>query len=335
MNQMKLIDNFNRIHDYVRISLIDKCNLNCIYCNPVSSNKHYYHNSELLAADEIIRLSNIFVKNLGVKKIRFTGGEPLIRKDILNILKNISVLKKDFLLTLGITTNGTELTEKLDSLKEYGIDNLNISLDTLKPRRFVAITGKNLFEQTLQSIHRAEILHFNKVKVNAVIMKNVNDDELIDFVKYFKDANIELRFIEYMPFRSNAWQKDGFVSAEEMEDKIKTAFQLSKSNDGNKIANNYSVAGHSLKVGFISSISNHFCDSCNRLRITATGKIKLCLFSSEKNEKGLKELLGSKNIPDEIIAQQITGSLQYKKEKHPEIEELLKLDNNNMLSIGG
>lgn len=332
---MKLIDNFNRIHDYVRISLIDKCNLNCIYCNPVNSNKHNYQNGELLNADEIIRLSNILVRQLGVTKIRFTGGEPLIRKDILHILNNISRLKKDFPLTLGITTNGTELEKYIPSLYNSGIDYLNISLDTLRPQRFIAITGKNLFSQTLQSIYLAEKTNFIKVKVNAVIINKINDDELTEFIDYFKNLNIELRFIEFMPFGSNVWQKDGFVSAEEMKKMIQSKFKLVKLKDDNKIADNYTIAGHKCKVGFISSISNHFCDSCNRLRITASGEIKLCLFSSEKKEKGLKGLLGSSNIPDTDIAKQIISSLQYKKEKHPEIKELLKLDNNNMLNIGG
>lgn len=331
---MQLIDNFNRIHDYVRISLIDKCNLNCIYCNPVNSNKHYYHNNDLLTADEIVRLLNIFVKQLGVKKIRFTGGEPLIRKDILQILKNISQLKKDFPLSLGITTNGTELEKNIYPLYESGIDYLNISLDTLRPQRFIAITSKDLFKQTLHSIHLAEKMNFKKVKVNAVVIKNINDDELIEFVDYFKDSNIELRFIEFMPFGSNVWQKDGFISAEEMKNKIQSAFNLIKLNDDNKIANNYIVSGHKCIVGFISSISNHFCDTCNRLRITATGKIKLCLFSSEQKTP-LKDYLANENISDIEIAEMISQTLQYKKEKHPEIEELLKLNSNNMPSIGG
>jgi len=331
---MKLIDSFNRTHDYVRISLIDKCNLNCIYCNPVNSNRHYYHKSDLLTAEEIVRLSNIFVKNLGVKKIRFTGGEPMIRKDILHILKNISELKRDFPLSLGITTNGTELENNIQSLYNNGIDYLNISLDTIQLRRFNAITGKNLFTQTLSSIRRAEKINFKKVKVNAVIIKKINDDELLDFVDYFKNLNVELRFIEFMPFGNNLWQKDGFVSAEEMRNKIQSAFKLIKLEDDNKIADNYIIAGHNCKVGFISSISNHFCASCSRLRITATGKIKLCLFSSEQ-QTPLKDYLTNSEISDTEIAGIISQTLQYKKAKHPEIEELLKLDNNNMPSIGG
>lgn len=330
---MKLTDNFNRVQDYVRISLIDKCNLNCIYCNPVNSVKHYVHNRELLSTGEIIRLSNILVKNLEVKKIRFTGGEPLLRKDILTILKNISELKKEYPLTLGITTNGTELHDKLEALKENGIDNLNISLDSLQEQKFIAITGKNYFQQILTAIHRAEKLHFKKVKVNAVIIKNFNDDELIDFVEYFKDSDIDLRFIEFMPFGNNDWAKNGFMSAGEMKKNIQKKFRLIRLNDENKISENYSVNGQLLKIGFISSISNHFCDSCNRLRITATGKIKLCLFSPE--ETSLKEYLSDQTIPDEIIAKIISDSLSRKTEKHPEVEELIKLHHNNMLSIGG
>jgi molybdenum cofactor biosynthesis protein A len=330
---MQLKDNFNRIHDYVRISLIDKCNLNCIYCNPVNSNKHYFHNSELLTAEDIIRLSIILVKNLEVKKIRFTGGEPLLRKDIIPMLKNISELKKDYPLTLGITTNGTELHEKLEELKASGIDNLNISLDSLREQKFIAITGKNCFHQILAAIHRAEKLHFRKVKVNAVVIKNLNDDELIDFVDYFKDSDIELRFIEFMPFGNNDWEKNGFISADEMKEIIQTKYQLIRSNDENKIAENYFVSGHSLIIGFISSISNHFCDSCNRLRITAAGRIKLCLFSPEGIS--LKEYLSNPSIPDELIAKIISNTLSKKLEKHPEVEELIKLHHNNMLSIGG
>lgn len=331
---MKLIDNFHRIHDYVRISLIDKCNLNCVYCNPVSSNRHYYHNSDLLTADEIIRLSTILVKKLGVRKIRFTGGEPLIRKDILHILKNISELKKDFPLSLGITTNGTELEKYIHSLYDYGIDYLNISLDTLQPQRYIEITGKVLFEQTLHSICLAEKMKFKKVKVNAVIIKKINDDELIDFVDYFRDLDVELRFIEFMPFGSNMCQKDGFVCAEEMKDIIHSKFKLVKLEDDNKIADNYDIVGHKCKVGFISSISNHFCATCSRLRITASGKIKLCLFSSEE-QISLKNYLSNSNISDQEIAERISQPLHHKLEKHPEIEELLKLANNDMLSIGG
>lgn len=331
---MKLIDNFGRIHNYVRISLIDKCNLNCIYCSPVMESNHYYHNHDLLTADEIMRLLKIFVRKLEVEKIRFTGGEPFIRKDIHHILKSVSELKKEFPITLGITTNGTELKSNLHSLLTYGIDHLNISLDTLQQQRYIAITGKNLFEATLQSIQQAVDLNFKKVKVNAVVIKDINDDELIDFVEYFKNRDVELRFIEFMPFGNNTWQKDGFVSAEEMKNKIESAFAISRINNDNKNAEIYSVDGHQLKVGFISSISKHFCDSCNRLRITADGKIKLCLFSLEQ-EKGLKHYLSDKTVSDDDIANIIAQTLQYKQGKHSEIEELVALHDNNMLSIGG
>jgi cyclic pyranopterin phosphate synthase len=273
------------------------------------------------------------VKNLEVKKIRFTGGEPLLRKDFIPILKNITELKKEHNLTIGITTNGTELYENLEALKANGIDYLNVSLDSLHEQKFIAITGKNCYHQILSAIRLAEKMHFAKLKVNAVIIKNVNDNELTDFVEYFKDSDIELRFIEFMPFGNNEWEKNGFVSADKMKEIIQTKYQLIRSNDENKIAENYLVSGYSLKIGFISSISNHFCDSCNRLRITATSKIKLCLFSSE--ETSLKEYLANPSIQDEIIAEIISNTLNSKLEKHPEVEELIKFHHNNMLSIGG
>lgn len=330
---MQLVDSFGRIHDYVRISLIDKCNLNCIYCNPVNSNKHFYRNIELLSESEIIRFCKILVKNLEVKKIRFTGGEPLLRKDFIPILKNITELKREHNLTIGITTNGTELYENLEALKANGIDYLNVSLDSLHEQKFIAITGKNCYHQILSAIRLAEKMHFAKLKVNAVIIKNLNDNELTDFVEYFKDSDIELRFIEFMPFGNNEWEKNGFVSADEMKEIIQTKFQLIKANDENKTAENYLVSGYSLKIGFISSISNHFCSSCNRLRITATGKIKLCLFSSE--ETSLKEYLPNPHVTDEFIANIISNALSKKFEKHPEVEDLIQLHHNNMLSIGG
>jgi len=330
---MQLVDSFGRIHNYVRISLIDKCNLNCIYCNPVNSNKRFYHNRELLTDGEIFRLCKILVKNLEVNKIRFTGGEPLLRKDIIPMLKNISELKNDYNLMLGITTNGTELHENLEALESNGIDYLNVSLDSLQEQKFIAITGKNCYHQVLSAIRLAEKMRFTKVKVNAVIIKNLNDKELIDFVEYFKDSDIELRFIEFMPFGNNDWEKNGFVSAEEMKEIIQKKYHLIRSNDENKVAENYSVFNHSLKIGFISSISNHFCDSCNRLRITAAGKIKLCLFSPE--ETSLKEHLSNPSIQDEFIAEIISNTLSKKLGKHPKVEELIKLHHNNMLSIGG
>jgi len=331
---VKLVDNFNRIHDYIRISLIDKCDLKCIYCNPTNSFAHFDSNNAILSYEELYQLIKILVRDLEVKKVRFTGGEPLIRKDILKFFRIIASLKHKYDFEIGITTNGTQLIEKLESLYQFGVDRLNISLDTLSKSKCIVITGKDYFDETLASIHKAMSIGFKSVKVNAVIMKNINDDELNSFVDYFKDYPITLRFIEYMPFTGNQWDDSKFMSWEEMKTEIDSKYLLAAIRSDGKVSKDYFVKGTNLKIGFISSISNHFCDSCNRLRITASGRMKNCLFSSASNVS-LKKYLSDKSISDENIAEIIKNSLQKKWFKHPSVDELVQLKQNNMMSIGG
>lgn len=330
----KLIDQFGRIHDYVRISLIDKCNLHCLYCNPIGSKVAYLKKHEMLSPNSIIRLCNLLVKNFGIKKIRFTGGEPLIRKEIHEILIGVGEIKSRYDFKTGITTNGTHLQENLELLKNSGLNHLNISLDTLLKKKFDAITGKDLYTNTLTSISKALETGFDSVKLNVVIMKGINEDELIDFIEFYHDFDINIRFIEYMPFSQNNWSGGKLVSYQEMKEFIEHKYELTPIKDGSIIAKDYEVKGSRCTVSFISTLSSHFCDKCNRLRFTADGKIKLCLFS-ENIDIGLKEMLETKEISDEEIAEVITSVLWHKEEKHPETDELVKLDANNMLSIGG
>lgn len=333
-NNMKLIDNFNRIHDYVRISLIDKCNLNCIYCNPSNTLANFESNKSILSYEELFRLINILVRDLEVKKIRFTGGEPLIRKDVIKFFEMISSLKKQYDLEIGITTNGTHLLDKLESLKKFGVERLNISLDTLNKTKFIAITGKDYFHDTITAIQKAILLDFKSVKVNAVIIKNINDDELNNFIEYFKSYPITLRFIEYMPFTGNQWDDSKFLSWGEMKLQIEKNFSLKEIENDGKVSKDFFVNEAKLKIGFISSISDHFCDSCNRLRITASGQIKNCLFSNPSGIS-LKSLLSDESISDEKIVEFIQNSLQSKWMKHPSADKLAALNQNNMMSIGG
>ncbi len=331
---MKLVDNFNRVHDYVRISLIDKCNLNCIYCNPSNSLTKFESNKTILSYEEVYRLIKILVNNLEVSKIRFTGGEPLIRKDVMKFFEMISILKKQNDFEIGITTNGTHLEEKLELLHQFGVDYLNISLDTLSKSKFIAITGQDYLDKTISSIHKAIEIGFKSVKVNMVVIRNVNDDELLSFVEYFKPYQVTLRFIEYMPFTDNQWDNLKFLGWHEMKRIIEKNYSLIEIPGNGKISKDYLIEDAKLKVGFISSISDHFCDSCNRLRITATGQIKNCLFSNP-SEFSLKFLLADNSISDELIADFIIKSLQSKWEKHPDVIELAQLNQNNMMSIGG
>jgi molybdenum cofactor biosynthesis protein A len=330
-----LSDKFNRVHDYLRISLTDKCNLNCRYCNPVHSHIKKLKRSEILTFDELLRLIEIFTGKLGVKKIRFTGGEPLVRKDILKFFNMLHPLKQQYGFETGLTTNGTLLEDKLSDLKKSGLDRLNISLDTLKPDRFTFITGKDNFHSVKRSIFKASELGFDPLKINMVVMKNLNDDELIDFVDFVNDTTMNVRFIEYMPFGSNQWKHDGFISSDEIRSIIETKYQLiSLPNGQHHVSEDFGIAGHSGKVSFISSISRPFCSTCNRLRIDAKGKMKLCLFSNGENELNFKELLNIGSYSDDDICDFIDNTMQFKRMAHPEVAELMNVDN-NMWSIGG
>ncbi|MFA3781642.1 GTP 3',8-cyclase MoaA [Melioribacteraceae bacterium 4301-Me] len=331
---MTLIDNYNRIHDYVRISLIDKCNLNCIYCNPSNTFTRFETNKSILSYEELYRLIKILVRDLEIKKIRFTGGEPLIRKDVMKFFQMISSLKHQYGFEIGITTNGTHLLDKLESLRKFGVDLLNISLDTLNKTKFIAITGKDYFDETLSAIQKSISLDFKSVKVNVVVIKNINDSELNDFIEYFKSYPITIRFIEYMPFSGNQWDNSKFFSWDKMKTRIEEKYSLTEIESDRKVSKDFFVNGEQLKIGFISSISDHFCDKCNRLRITATGKIKNCLFSNH-SEMSLKPLLADGSISDDEIVKFIQSSLQSKWMKHPSTDELATLNKNNMMSIGG
>ena len=227
------------------------------------------------------------------------------------------------------------LESKLESLKKTGLDKLNISLDSLRPDRFGYITGKDRINSVISSIDAAEEMGFSPLKINVVIIRNINDDELIDFTEFARNRNITVRFIEFMPFGNNEWKRDGFLSYREMKEIISSKYSLEKiSEDESNVSKNYSIENFKGKIGFISSISDHFCGSCNRLRIDARGKMKLCLFSSGKGELDFKYLLNS-NHTDDMICGEIENALKFKAEVHPAVEELIKLEENKMLSIGG
>ncbi len=330
-----LKDNFNRVHDYLRISLTDKCNLNCIYCNPAGSGSIKLDKRSVLSYDEILRLIDIFAGRLGIKKIRFTGGEPLVRKDILYFFEEVYKKKLKYGFETGLTTNGTLLEDKLESLKNSGLDKLNISLDSLKQYNFRFITGSDGLSKVLRALDKAAETGFSSLKLNAVIIKNINDDEIINFTELARDRDITVRFIEFMPFGNNAWKYDGFISYAEMKDIVQSIYHLHDiTTDSNGVSKDYYIEGFKGRIGFISSISEHFCGSCSRLRIDARGHMKLCLFSSGSNDLDLKSMLNS-GLPEDEICASIQDRLKLKAEYHPAVEELIRLEENKMLSIGG
>ncbi|GMY22218.1 GTP 3',8-cyclase, mitochondrial [Fagus crenata] len=297
-----LIDSFGRLHTYLRISLTERCNLRCHYCMPAEG-VELTPSPQLLSQKEIVRLANLFVSS-GVEKIRLTGGEPTIRKDIEDICLQLSNLQG--LKTLAMTTNGITLAKKLPKLKECGLTSVNISLDTLVPAKFEFITRRKGHERVMESINTAVDLGYNPVKVNCVVMRGLNDDEIFDFVELTREKPINVRFIEFMPFDGNVWNVKKLVPYSEMLDKVAKQFTgLKRLKDHpTDTAKNFRVDGHCGTVSFITSMTEHFCAGCNRLRLLADGNFKVCLFGPSEvslrdplrhgaDDDELKEVIGA------------------------------------------
>ncbi|KAF3481134.1 molybdenum cofactor biosynthesis protein 1 B [Arthroderma uncinatum] len=293
-----LTDTFSRQHDYLRISITERCNLRCLYCMP-EEGVPLSPSTHLLTTPEIVYLSTLFVSQ-GVTKIRLTGGEPTVRKDILPMMQEIGKLRRDGLKELCLTTNGISLHRKLDSMVEAGLTGVNLSLDTLDPFQFQIMTRRKGFEAVMKSIEK--ILDLNerhnagiKLKINCVVMRGMNDREILPFVELGRDKAVEVRFIEYMPFDGNKWSKGKMFSYQEMLDVIKEKYpSFEKVPDHkNNTSKTYQVPGFKGRVGFITSMTHNFCGTCNRLRITSDGNLKVCLFGN--TEVSLRDMIRKEN----------------------------------------
>ncbi|KAM0048654.1 putative lyase [Helianthus debilis subsp. tardiflorus] len=325
-----LVDSFGRLHTYLRISLTERCNLRCQYCMPAEG-VELTPSPLVMSQSEIIRVANLFVSS-GVNKIRLTGGEPSIRKDIEEICSQLSNLKG--LKTLAMTTNGLALTRKLPNLKDCGLNLLNISLDTLVPAKFEFMTRRKGHERVMESIYRAVDLGYNPVKVNCVVMRGFNDDEICDFVELTKDKPINVRFIEFMPFDGNVWNVKKLVSYAEMLDIVGKRFTgLQRINDHpTETAKNFTIDGHHGTVSFITSMTNHFCSGCNRLRLLADGNLKVCLFGP--SEVSLRDPIRN-GADDNELRQIISAAVKRKKASHAGMFDIAKTPNRPMIHIGG
>lgn len=272
-----LIDKHQRTHNYLRISLTEKCNLRCTYCMPAEGIP-LMPAAHLMSADEIFEIASHFVKR-GVDKIRLTGGEPTVRKDFNQIIERLSSLP----VKLALTTNGLTIHRHIEVLKKADVDVINISIDSLDREKFKKITLRDQYEQLKENMNLLDAQGF-RLKLNVVLLKGINDDEIIPFINLSKDRNWQIRFIEFMPFDGNNWDRSKTVSLEAI---LKTAesqyssSQIKRLKDAaNDTAKNYKIEGFSGSFAVISTVTNPFCDSCNRLRLTADGKLKNCLFSS-------------------------------------------------------
>uniref|UniRef100_A0A8C3JDE3 Molybdenum cofactor biosynthesis protein 1 n=1 Tax=Calidris pygmaea TaxID=425635 RepID=A0A8C3JDE3_9CHAR len=324
-----LTDSFGRQHNYLRISLTEKCNLRCQYCMP-EEGVQLTPKSELLTAQEIISLARLFVKE-GVEKIRLTGGEPLIRPDVVDIVGQL--YKLEGLKTIAVTTNGINLARLLPRLKEAGLNAINISLDTLVPAKFEFIVRRKGFHKVMEGIHKATELGYRPVKVNCVVMRGFNEDELLGFVDFTKDLPVDVRFIEYMPFDGNRWNFKKMVSYKEMLDTIKQRWpELEKLPcEASSTAKSYKVPHFQGQISFITSMSEHFCGSCNRLRITADGNLKVCLFGN--SEVSLRDHLRSGASEEELV-QIIGAAVGRKKKQHAGMFNISQMKNRPMILIG-
>lgn len=324
-----LVDTFGRAHTYLRISVTDRCNLRCVYCMPAEGIP-LKKRDEILSLEEIERVAKIFVE-MGVRKIRITGGEPLVRKNIESLIESLG--KIDELETLAMTTNAVLLGEKVERLKASGLNALNISLDSLSSERFKQITLRDDHAQVMAAIAAVERANFDTVKINVVVMAGVNDDELLDFVHFVKDKRINVRFIEYMPFKDNHWKATGVVSYAEMRRTIEQEFDLVQAeNRPGDVAKDFALEGHTGTVSFISSMTDSFCSTCNRLRLTADGGIKSCLFYSP--EVSVRDAMRS-GASDAELRALIMQAVAGKPEAHPPMEELAAGENRAMVEIGG
>eukprot|EP00958_Prasinococcus_capsulatus_P014327 scaffold1504_cov417-Prasinococcus_capsulatus_cf.AAC.67 len=329
-----LTDNFGRHHNYLRISLTERCNLRCLYCMP-EDGVELTPSDKLLTPEELERIASLFADS-GMNKIRLTGGEPLVRKDAVDIARRLGAVEG--VSSMSITTNGLTLERNLEALKEAGVTKLNVSLDTLVEDKFEELTRRKGHSRVVNAIEKACVMGFGPVKVNVVLMKGFNDDEILDFVEWTKDRDVNVRFIEYMPFAGNEWasrrgKKGDLVPYKQMLETITTKYKLSRmSDDAHEVAKNFYVDGHKGSVSFVTSMTEHFCSGCNRLRIMADGNLKVCLFGDA--EISLRDAIRA-GCTDDELRRIITGAVKRKRKQHAGMDVLASLPNRAMVAIGG
>ena len=308
---MQLTDQFNRKINYIRISVTDRCDFRCIYC--MSEQMKFLPKKELLTLEEINRIASIFI-SMGVEKIRITGGEPLVRKNIDTLFNNLS--KNKDLKELTLTTNASQLMKKAEMLKASGIERINISLDSLNPLNFKKMTRTGDLSNVLDGIEHAINIGLKQIKLNTVIMKGINDHEIFDLVEFAIKKNIDISFIEEMPLGDTAFsRKSTFTSNDEILKKIKTNYLIDKIDyrTGGP-AEYWQILSTKSRIGLISPHSHNFCEECNRVRISCKGELFLCLGQDDKIE--LMPLLREYPNNDQPIKDAILNSMKIKPKSH-------------------
>ena len=328
---IQLIDSYNRHINYLRISITDRCNLRCIYCMPKDGVSLIGHD-DILRYEELLRIARIAVSK-GISKIRITGGEPLVRKGVVDFIGGLSALNG--IQDLSMTTNGILLNSTALALRSAGLKRLNISLDSLSPEKYRTVTRGGDIKQVLAGIKTANDAGFSPLKINMVAIRGINDDEILAFARLTLEYDVHVRFIEYMPIgMENGWREDRFVSTDEIKSTISALGHLVQiqNDNGAGPAQMYSLAGAPGRLGFISSLSSHFCATCNRLRLTPDGKLRTCLFSDAEVDLKTPLRLG---CSDQELEHIITAAILSKPQKHNAAEPVFKKCVRGMSAIGG
>lgn len=278
-----LVDRFGRVHTDLRVSLTDRCNLRCAYCMPAEG-LDWLPRPELLTDDEVVRLVDIATRRLGITDVRLTGGEPLLRRGLPGLVARLAAL--DAAPELSLTTNGIGLARGAEALRAAGLSRVNVSLDTLRPERFAAITRRDRLPDVLEGLRAALAAGLSPVKVNAVPVRGVNDDEIADLTSFAVAHGYRMRFIESMPLDAQgAWDRDRMVAAREILDRLGERFDLTPvERRDNAPAEEWRIDGTDALVGVIASVTRPFCGGCDRVRLTADGQFRTCLFATEESD---------------------------------------------------
>ncbi len=304
-----LIDAHLRRIEYLRVSVTDRCNLRCIYCMPHDRRPIQFR--EILSYEEIVRVVRV-AADLGITMVRLTGGEPLMRRNIVHLVQELASIEgiKD----LSLTTNGVLLNDMAHQLKEAGLKRVNVSLDSLAPERYRQITRGGDLERVLQGINTALELGLSPVKLNVVVVKGLNDDEVVEFARLSQDKDIHIRFIEFMPGRHNDWDYQRVVPMNQIKETLEKVFDIQPIEINTPgPARHWRIKGARGVLGFISPITEHFCNECNRLRLTSDGRLRPCLFSQE--EIDLKDILRTGGS-DEDLRNLLIKAIMHKPQAH-------------------
>ena len=328
-----LTDSYNRKITDLRISLTDRCNFRCFYCLP-NGEPPLARKETILAFEEIVRIARVFV-SLGIEKIRLTGGEPLIRRDVPELVGQLAELRPE-LKDIALTTNGFDLPRQAQAMKTAGLDRVTISLDSLNPKNFEDITGVNALDKVLDAIRVSKDSGFEPVKLNAVIVRGRNDHEIIDLARFAREHEVPMRFIEFMPLDSGEeWDRDLVVPGREIREKIESAFplELVEPTRGSETSWKYRFAdGSPGEVGIIAPVTEMFCGQCSRIRLTADGQIRTCLFSAVEHD--LRSVLRT-GASDEEIADFIRSVAMKKEPRHYINDTVFTPASRTMSFIGG